>query len=232
MALPKIVSHATAPHTAYFFQSSVHLRAVLPSGGPSERPADPALQPPGPPSLDRIPHELRGEVLALPDEALPTPALVDHARADLHARHREPERPAAAGFASAMGLRESVRGELVDSASRTEVHNEERGHGAPNSALTIPPQCAREARARIGARALLPQTPPAGVAQPPRAERAFLNRARSRSSRAGCRTHSAARPSAYGRDARGVLACPARAGDLRPSASGCAGEAAQERCCC
>ena len=140
----------------------MHLRAVLPSGGPSERPADPALQPPGPPSLDRIPHELRGEVLALPDEALPTPALVDHARADLHARHREPERPAAAGFASAMGLRESVRGELVDSASRAEVHNEERGHGAPNSALTIPPRCAREARARIGARA---RAPPADAAR-------------------------------------------------------------------
>ena len=44
-----------------------------------------------------------------------------------------------------MGLRESVRGELVDSASRTEVHNEERGHGAPNSALTIPP----DARAKL-----------------------------------------------------------------------------------
>jgi len=44
-----------------------------------------------------------------------------------------------------MGLRESVRGELVDSASRTEVHNEERGHGAPNSALTISsPRCARD----------------------------------------------------------------------------------------
>ena len=139
-----------------FPQSSVHLRAAPPSGGRSERPPDPARRRSAlahSAILDRIPHELRGEVLALPVEALPALALVDHARADLHARHREPERPAAAGFASAMGLRESVRGELVDSASRTEVHNEERGHGAPNSALTIPPRCAREARARIGARA-------------------------------------------------------------------------------